>query len=40
MLGDSHSFLSQEPTWTPLSEFMNKKKFGIAELITQAILAK
>lgn len=41
MLGDSHSFLSQEPTWTPIPEFMNKnKEFGIAELISQAILAK
>ena len=39
MLGDGHSFLNQEPTWTPMPEFMNQNKFGIPELITQAIKA-
>jgi hypothetical protein len=38
LLGDSHSFLSQAPCWTP--ELKNSKgKFGMAELIKQAITA-
>jgi hypothetical protein len=38
MLGDSHSFLSQDPEWTPDPSFLNNdKKFGMAELIKQAI---
>ncbi len=40
LLGDSHSFLSQDPYWTPNPAFLNKdKKFGMAELIKQAIKA-
>ena len=39
MLGDSHSFLSQDPNWKPLPTFMKNGKFGIAELISQAIQA-
>lgn len=40
LLGDSHSFLQQQPDWTPNPAFLNKdKKFGIAELIKQAIKA-
>jgi len=39
MLGDSHSFLSQNPEWKPIESFMNKGTFGIAELITQAMKA-
>ncbi|MCG3145342.1 MAG: hypothetical protein HONDAALG_02932 [Gammaproteobacteria bacterium] len=38
LIGDSHSFLRQAPNWTPEPSFLNKdKKFGIAELIKQAI---
>ena len=37
LLGDQHSFLSQEPTWTPFAAFTNNdNEFGIAELIKQA----
>jgi hypothetical protein len=32
MLGDSHSFLAQDPTWTPV-----KVQFGMADLIKMAI---
>jgi hypothetical protein len=32
MLGDSHSFLSQDPAWTPA-----KKQFGMSDLIRTAI---
>jgi hypothetical protein len=32
MLGDSHSFLSQDPAWTPA-----KKSFRMADLIRMAI---
>jgi hypothetical protein len=32
MLADSHSFLSQEPTWTP----NRKRSFGMADLISLA----
>jgi hypothetical protein len=32
MLGDSHSFLAQDPAWTPA-----KKQFGMADLIRMAI---
>ena len=40
LLGDSHSFLRQSPEWTPNPAFLNKdKKFGVAELIKQAIKA-
>jgi hypothetical protein len=35
--GDSHSFLKQEPTWQPRKEFLKDGKFGIAELIAQAM---
>jgi hypothetical protein len=42
LLGDSHSFLSLYPNWKPRKEFLNEKtkKFGIRELIDQAISAK
>ena len=37
LLGDQHSFLSQDPTWTPNKAFTNDDdEFGIAELINQA----
>jgi hypothetical protein len=37
LLGDQHSFLSQEPKWTPFAAFTNNdNEFGIAELIKQA----
>jgi hypothetical protein len=37
LLGDQHSFLSQDPTWTPSKAFTNNEnEFGIAELIRQA----
>lgn len=40
LLGDSHSFLRQDPFWTPNPAFLNKdKNFGMAELIKQAIKA-
>jgi Animal haem peroxidase len=40
LLGDQFSFLSQDPTWTPLEEFTNdKNEFGMAELIKQAMKA-
>lgn len=40
LLGDSHSFLSRDPLWTPKKEFLNKdKNFGMADLIKQAIKA-
>jgi hypothetical protein len=38
LVGDSHSFVSQDPGWKPLARFLNKDgKFGIAELIAQAM---
>ena len=37
LTGDSHSFLSQAPNWTPDPAFTPHGKFGIAELIEQAI---
>ncbi len=40
MLGDPHSFLSQDPYWEPLPDFLNADgEFGIAELITAATQA-
>ncbi len=39
LLGDSHSFLSQWPSWKPEPSFLSKGKFGMAELIKQAQLA-
>lgn len=39
LLGDSHSFLSQAPDWTPDPAFTTEGKFGIAELIKQATRA-
>jgi hypothetical protein len=40
LLGDSHSFLSQAPGWTPDASFMRDGRFGIAELIAQAMRAR
>ena len=38
MVGDPHSFLNQDPSWTPLPDFLNADgDFGIAELITAAL---
>jgi len=37
LLGDSHSFLSQQPDWTPPPAFQRNGTFGIAELIYQAM---
>ena len=38
MLGDSHSFLNQDPSWKPMSAFTKPDgTFGIAELIAQAM---
>jgi hypothetical protein len=39
LLGDRHAFLSQEPLWQPFPEFTNNGRFGMAELITQAMQA-
>jgi len=43
LLGDKHSFLSQDPCWTPIPEFTREGKqggtFGMAELLTQAMKA-
>jgi len=39
MLGDRHSFLSQDPLWAPAKELTRDGKFGMAELITQAMKA-
>jgi hypothetical protein len=36
LLGDKHSFLSQDPCWTPIPEFTREGKFGMAELLNQA----
>jgi hypothetical protein len=42
MIHDPHSFLRQDPRWQPLKDFRNSAsgKFGMAELITQAMQAK
>jgi Animal haem peroxidase len=37
MLGDSHSFLNQQPDWKPFDSLLNKGEFKIADLISQAI---
>jgi hypothetical protein len=39
MLGDRHSFLSQDPLWSPSKDILRDGKFGMAELITQAMKA-
>ncbi len=39
LLGDRHSFLSQNPLWKPIPEFTKDGKFGMAELIAQAMQA-
>jgi hypothetical protein len=39
LLGDHHSFLSQDPNFKPLPEFTVKGKFGMVELIAQALKA-
>jgi hypothetical protein len=40
MMADSHSWLRQDPRWTPFSGFCNDSgKFGIAELLIQATRA-
>ena len=35
--GDKHSYLVQAPDWTPFNSFLKKGKFGITELISEAI---
>lgn len=37
LIGDKHSFINQDPVWTPLQRFQRNDKFGIAELISAAI---
>jgi hypothetical protein len=41
LIGDSHSYLSQDRHFKPEDSFLNKKtkKFGITELLSQAMLA-
>lgn len=39
LLGDRHSFLNQDPGWHPIPEFTRNGKFGMAELIAQAMQA-
>jgi hypothetical protein len=39
LLGDSHSFLAQHPSWKPDPAFTTDGKFGIADLIKQASCA-
>ena len=37
LLGDPHSFLRQDPGFRPIAEFTKDGRFGMAELITQAL---
>ena len=37
LLGDSHSYLTLDPNWKPKTEFLKNKKFGIRQLIDQAM---
>jgi hypothetical protein len=37
LLGDPYSFLNQDPGWQPIQEFTKNGKFGMAELIAQAM---
>src|SRR5436309_15416528 len=39
LLGDRHSFLNQTPLWQPIPEFARDGKFGMVELIAQAMQA-
>ena len=39
LLGDQCSFLSQFPSWQPIRAFTSRGKFGMAELIKQALKA-
>jgi hypothetical protein len=39
MMADSHSYLRQDPSWTPIPEFCNAGKFGIAEMLVQSTKA-
>ncbi|HEY0782663.1 MAG TPA: heme peroxidase family protein [Thermoanaerobaculia bacterium] len=39
LLGDRHSFLSQDPDFKPFPQFQKGGKFGMAQLITQALKA-
>jgi hypothetical protein len=38
LLGDTHSFLNQDPLWKPIPEFMKNGKFGMAQLIEQGTM--
>ena len=37
LLGDQYSFLNQDPLWKPIADFCPNGKFGIAELLQQAM---
>jgi hypothetical protein len=39
LLGDRHSFLSQDPNFQPMDTFLKNGKFGMAELVAQAVQA-
>ena len=39
MLGDHHSYLHLDPAWRPFPEFEKEGRFGMAELIAQALQA-
>jgi hypothetical protein len=39
LLYDKHSFLNQDPTWEPFQDFQKAGKFGMADLISQAMKA-
>ncbi|MEA2601351.1 MAG: hypothetical protein QOF89_2343 [Acidobacteriota bacterium] len=39
LLYDRHSYLNQDPTWEPFQDFFKDGKFGITELIGQAMKA-
>lgn len=40
LLGDHHTFLSQQPSWQPIEEFKNGGEFRMADLIKQAMLPR
>lgn len=40
MAGDQHSYLSQDPDWTPFPEFCKDDTFNMIDLLTQASLVK
>ena len=40
LLVDRHSFVAQQPNFQPFADFLVNKRFGIAELVGQSMLAK